>query len=73
MKGDVTNFMKLHELSEGYDASLREKPITCLNAGWIYTAGGLVGAHSDFWYEESVHLLMSAVDSSRTEVADQGQ
>ncbi|HYR27627.1 MAG TPA: hypothetical protein VEU30_04135 [Thermoanaerobaculia bacterium] len=40
--------------------------ITNVDANWAFTSGGIAeGAHSDFWWEESIHLLLSVVNHAR--------
>jgi hypothetical protein len=41
-------------------------PLTNVNAGDAFREGGFAeGAHSDFWWEESIHLLLSVVNHVR--------
>lgn len=58
---------KLHAISETYKSSLLERGITNLDANQFYKRGGwsFAGAHGDFLYEESIHLLLSAVNHAR--------
>jgi hypothetical protein len=44
------------------------KRIVNVNANEAYCQGGILsaeGSHSDFWYEESIHLLLSLVQAMR--------
>ncbi len=43
-------------------------PIVNIDAGWAYRKSPLLapqGAHSDFFYEESIHLLLTLAGSAR--------
>jgi hypothetical protein len=58
---------KLHAINETYETSLLERGITNVDANQYYVRGGwsFAGAHGDFLYEESIHLLLSAVNHAR--------
>jgi hypothetical protein len=56
----------LRDLAHPYPAESFMKPIVNVQCSDAFTSGGLIeGAHSDFWYEESVHLLLSLVEHVR--------
>lgn len=60
--------IKLKNLDEDYTYSdFFSQSILNINASWAYKGGtfSMGGAHSDFWYEESIHLLLSMVDAAR--------
>ncbi|MGA5202014.1 hypothetical protein [Streptomyces variegatus] len=43
-------------------------PIVNIDASWLYRKGRFTrpeGAHSDFWYRESIHLILTLVDYAR--------
>jgi hypothetical protein len=41
------------------------KDITNVDASSVYTKGGLEGGHSDFWYDDTLHLIASVVEQTR--------
>jgi hypothetical protein len=41
------------------------KDITNVDASRLFTEGGLEGGHSDFWHEETLHLIASVVEQTR--------
>jgi esterase/lipase superfamily enzyme len=58
--------VSLHHLCQDYTVGEFAK-VTNVDAGWLYRRGRFTfsGAHSDIWYPESVHLLLSLADLSR--------
>ena len=43
-----------------------QSDITNVDASWAFRSGGIAeGAHSDFWWEESIHLVPSVVQQTR--------
>ncbi|WP_327002449.1 hypothetical protein OHA72_46205 [Dactylosporangium sp. NBC_01737] len=55
----------LHRVDEAYTTAEFGK-VTNVDAGWRYTGGSMVqGAHSDIWYPETIHLLLSLAALSR--------
>jgi hypothetical protein len=61
-----THVVPLKGVDENYtDADFGHR-ITNIDAGWLFTKKkAVVGAHSDYWHEESVHLLLSLADLVR--------
>jgi hypothetical protein len=57
----------LRPLNEGYDPSELDHQLINVDASWLYRDGPRVaqGAHSDFWYPESIHLLLSLAAMAR--------
>ena len=56
----------LHSVDRPYDDSCFSSAIINVNANHVFSASGLAaGAHSDIWYEESIHLLLSLVSHAR--------
>ena len=58
---------ELHGIGAAYTPEELAGPIVNVDANWAYQDAGykVEGAHSDIWYEESVHLLLSLVEMSR--------
>jgi hypothetical protein len=58
---------KLLAVDERYDAAIFSHGITNIDANNCFTGGKwtFAGAHGDFLYEESIHLLLSAVNHAR--------
>jgi esterase/lipase superfamily enzyme len=56
----------LHHLAQDYAVDEFAK-LTNVDANWLYRHGRFAfsGAHSDIWYPETVHLLLSLADLSR--------
>jgi hypothetical protein len=54
---------KLRSASEAYNDSELASLIVNVNADAVYKKGQmrLEGAHSDIWYEETIHLILSLV------------
>lgn len=59
----------LNEVNTDYvESEFFSQPIVNVDASWAYNRDpifSLSGAHSDFWYEESIHLLLSVVNAVR--------
>jgi hypothetical protein len=65
-KGYVSN-IKFRELDSEYTNADFSTGIVNVDASSAFKKGGIAeGSHSDFWYEESVHLLLSIVSSVRS-------
>src|SRR5262249_48160370 len=62
-KQEIAN-ISLGDLDCKYSASDFSKNIVNVNASWAFAGGAfsVEGSHSDFWYEESVHLILSLVN-----------
>jgi hypothetical protein len=61
--------------SEDYDeAVFLSQPLVNINCGWAFTRRrpAVTGAHSDFWYDESIHLLLSMVNAVRVQRSKPG-
>jgi hypothetical protein len=56
--------VRFHELTQPYTAQDFRTRIVNVNASKAFTRKGFrfEGAHADFWYEESIHLLLSLAD-----------
>jgi hypothetical protein len=66
---DRIQSLDLKVASEVYGSGDLDKPLLSVDCSWAYTASSILsptGAHSDFWYEESIHLLLSLVERART-------
>lgn len=64
---DRIGSITLQPANQPYSHSAFSKDITNVDASSFYTAGGLVeGGHSDFWHEETLHLVASVVEQCRT-------
>lgn len=58
--------VRLRPLSQAYTYGDFRTRLTNVDAGWLYNARNIpVGAHSDFWYPETAHLVLSLADLSR--------
>ena len=63
-----TTVTKLGNLSYDYDNDMKNSEIMNVDASAIYNESGLfsvTGAHSDFFYEESIHLIVSLANNAR--------
>jgi hypothetical protein len=58
----------LRQASEAYQTSDFEALLVNVDASAIFQTGRLrpEGAHSDIWYEETVHLILSLARHTRT-------
>lgn len=57
---------RLKRLSEDYAATDFPAKLVNVDANWRYREGkGMAGAHSYFWYPESIHLLLSLAALAR--------
>jgi hypothetical protein len=60
--GSVT----LHPVDSPYTNADFAKNITNVDASHLFRDGGWAeGGHSDFWYEETLHLITSVVEEAR--------
>lgn len=61
--------LTLKELADDYtSAEFLSKPIVNVDASWAYDYDHPLspsGAHADYWYEESIHLLLGMVNAVR--------
>jgi pimeloyl-ACP methyl ester carboxylesterase len=58
----------LRPVEQDYTANELNHPLINVNASWLYRRGRRAlpqGAHSDFWYAESIHLLLTLADRTR--------
>jgi esterase/lipase superfamily enzyme len=58
----------LRPVEQDYTAYELDHPLINVDASWLYRRGRRVlpqGAHSDFWYHESIHLLLTLADRAR--------
>lgn len=66
--GEISD-LTLKKLTADYtEAEFLSRPIVNVDARWAYNYENLLsfsGAHSDFWYEESIHLLLAMVNAVR--------
>lgn len=62
-----THTIRFRPIAEDYTREdLRSGDITNVDASWAFTSGGIAeGAHSDFWWEDSIHLVLSVVRQTR--------
>ncbi len=58
----------LHQVSAEYSRSEVDRRIVNVESGWRFRRGrrwNPAGAHSDIWYPESAHLLLSLAELAR--------
>ncbi|MFI6043607.1 hypothetical protein ACIA8C_18380 [Nocardia sp. NPDC051321] len=58
----------LHSIDERYRHAELDQRIVNVDAGWLFRQGrwrNPAGAHSDIWYPESAHLLLSLAELAR--------
>ena len=56
----------MQSIEQPYSNSAFSKDLTNVDASSLYTEGGwLEGGHSDFWHEETIHLIASVVEQCR--------
>jgi hypothetical protein len=61
-----THTVAFRPLTEDYTRADLQSDITNVDASWAFRTGGIAeGAHSDFWWEESIHLVLSVVQQTR--------
>jgi hypothetical protein len=61
-------YSTLRACDEDYTAAELSRPIVNIDSSRLYRKGALLlpqGSHSDFWYEESIHLLLTLVNYAR--------
>ena len=58
---------RLHSVHEPYARGELVSRIVNIDAGWLYTGNRhrFEGAHSDFWYPASIHLLLTLANYAR--------
>ena len=60
-------FKKLSDDNPKYLAKDFKKRIVNINANDAFNSGsGMQGSHSDFWYEDSIHLILTLADRARS-------
>ncbi len=63
---DRLGWITLRSVDSAYAGSDFSKDITNVDASHLFTQGAWTeGAHSDFWYSETLHLIASIADQSR--------
>jgi hypothetical protein len=64
---DLIQTIQLRPAGEDYTNEELRARILNVDAGWRYKGSALSpqGAHSDLWYEESIHLLLTLVNYAR--------
>jgi hypothetical protein len=65
---DQIQTIRMRPIGEDYRRDELTSPLVNIDAGWIFNRSALLapqGAHSDFWYEESVHLLLTLAHWAR--------
>jgi esterase/lipase superfamily enzyme len=58
----------LRPVEQSYTDNELDHPLINVDASWLYRRGHRLlpqGAHSDFWYHESIHLLLTLADRAR--------
>jgi esterase/lipase superfamily enzyme len=60
--------VKLRPINHDYDPDELAHPLINMDASWLYQRGRALpqGAHSDFWYPESIHLLLALAAHARS-------
>ena len=68
VKGVDSKTTRLHPINQDYSHDELAARLVNIDAGWLYKKKPLFspqGAHSDIWYEESVHLILTLANFSR--------
>lgn len=66
-RGVIKN-TRLLPVDQQYDPKELTSPLVNIDAGWLYRRGKFMrpeGAHSDIWYPESIHLLLTLANYAR--------
>jgi hypothetical protein len=65
---ELIDQIEFRGVNEAYRPEDFKKPIVNVRASHAFVTkrGRVEGAHSDFWYEESIHLILSLAAIART-------